>query len=290
MPYIERLADHWGELCASQPVASEWADRLLGITRLALDPDKTRRGYFHGTSACLSALFRAERYVEIVDLLKTDTIWPDRRWAVMALAAMGRKSEAVRYAESCRGSWTPDGGVDAICEEILLSSGLVEEAYARYGLGANRGPTYLASFRAVTKKYPHKAAACVLNDLVATTPGEEGKWFAAAKDARLYDEAIALAGRAPCDPRTLTRDARDYAEKLPEFATEAGLLALHWLVQGQAYEITGAEVRAAYSSAINAAERAGRLAKAQTRVRQIVAIGAPGGFVSKILGQVIEVR
>lgn len=55
IPYIERLADHWGELCASKEVASEWADRLIGITRMALNPDKNVHGYFHGTSACLSA-------------------------------------------------------------------------------------------------------------------------------------------------------------------------------------------------------------------------------------------
>jgi len=283
IPYIERLADHWGDLCASQPVASEWADRLIGITRLALGPDKSQHGYFHGTSACLSALFRAECYPEILALLKTDTIWPYRRWAVKALAAMGRKSEAIRYAESSRGPWTPDGSVDAMCEEILLSSGLVEEAYARYGLHANRGATYLATFRAVMKKYPHRAAADVLNDLVATTPGDEGKWFAAAKDAALYDEAIALARRTPCDPRTLTRAARDYADKQPTFATEAGLLALHWLVQGHGYEITGADVWAAYSSTMKAAEFAGRLAEIQTRVRQLVAAQPPAGLVRKIL-------
>jgi hypothetical protein len=52
IPYIERLADYWGELCGSRNVASAWADRLIGITRLALSPDKNVRGYFHGTSAC----------------------------------------------------------------------------------------------------------------------------------------------------------------------------------------------------------------------------------------------
>ena len=65
------------------------------------------------------------------------------------------------------------------CETILLSSGRSEEAYRRYGLIANQAATYVAWFRAVTKKYPHKAASDVLDDLVAQTPGEEGKWFAA---------------------------------------------------------------------------------------------------------------
>jgi len=46
IPYIERLADHWGELCGTAQVASAWADRLVGVTRLALSPDKTVRGYF----------------------------------------------------------------------------------------------------------------------------------------------------------------------------------------------------------------------------------------------------
>jgi hypothetical protein len=53
---------NWGDLCGSQDVAAAWADRLIGIARLALSPDSTVRGYYCGTSACLSALYRAERY------------------------------------------------------------------------------------------------------------------------------------------------------------------------------------------------------------------------------------
>lgn len=54
---IERLADYWGELCASPELASQWADQLIGITRMALSPDKDLRGHFHGTTACLSTLY-----------------------------------------------------------------------------------------------------------------------------------------------------------------------------------------------------------------------------------------
>lgn len=286
MPYIERLADFWGELCASKEVASAWADRLVGTTRMALSPQRDLRGHFHGTSACLSALYQAERHREIVDILQVETIWPYKRWAVKALAAVGEKSEAIRYAESCRGPWTPDGDVDAMCEEILLSSGLVDEAYQRYGLRANRGNTYLSTFRAVAKKYPHKRPREVLADLVKTTPGDEAKWFAAAKDAGLYDEALALASLTPCDPKTLTRAARDLAEEQPAFAFGAGLLALHWLVQGYGYEITGADVWAAYSSTMTAAANSGgsRIVEAEERVKELVANEGPGGFVSKILG------
>jgi hypothetical protein len=54
-------------------VASEWADRLLDITRLALSPDQGARGYFYGTPACFSALLRAERHGEILSLLEKET-------------------------------------------------------------------------------------------------------------------------------------------------------------------------------------------------------------------------
>jgi hypothetical protein len=286
IPYIERLADYWGELCASKAVASEWADRLVGITRMALSPDPELRGHFHGTSACLSALFRAERYAEITELVAGERIiWAYKRWAVKALAAMGEESEAIRFAESCRSPWTPDGDVDALCEEILLSSGRVDDAYERYGLLATTGGTYLATFRAVAKKYPHKKPAEILAGLVRTTPGDEGKWFAAAKEAGLYDEALALASRAPCDPKTLARAARDLADRQPAFATQAGLLALHWLVQGYGYEITGADVWAAYSSTMLAAEKAGSAGRIRERVKKMVSGERPGGFVGQILGR-----
>jgi len=286
IPYIESLADHWGELCASKERASAWADRLLGITRMALDPDRSIGGYFHGTPACLSALFYSERYAEVVEILELDTIWPYKRWAVRALTAMGRKAEAIRYAESCRSPWAADTDIDSLCEEILLSSGLIDEAYARFGITANRAGTYLAWFRAVAKKYPKKPAAVVLADLVGTTPGDEGKWFAAAKDAGLFDEALALASRSPCDPKTLTRAARDYADKEPAFAVGAGLLALHWLVQGHGYEITVADVRAAYSHTLKAAEHAGAAAATQEEIRRLVATEKMADrFVSRVLGR-----
>jgi NAD(P)-dependent dehydrogenase (short-subunit alcohol dehydrogenase family) len=285
IPYIETLADYWGELCGLKGVASVWADRLVDITRGALSPDKELHGYFHGTTACLSALYRAERYAEIVDILQVEASWPYKIWAVRALAAMGKKSEAIRYAESSRGPWTPDGGVDAICEEILLSSGSIDAAYEKYGLRANRGGTYLATFRSVARKYPHRSAGQILADLVKTTPGDEGTWFAAAKEAGLYDEALALARCAPCDPKTLTRAARDFVEQQPAFAVGAGIAALHWLVQGYGYEITGANVLAAYSRTMKAAEKNGTVAETREEVKALVAGEPPGGIVSRMLGR-----
>jgi hypothetical protein len=286
IPYIERLADYWGELCASSEVASSWADRLVGVTRVALSPDPSLRGHFHGTSMCLSALFCAGRYGEIVELVSGErVIWNYKEWAVKALAAQGKKAEALRYAESCRNPWASDLAIDHLCEEILLSSGMIEEAYTRYGLRANQAGTYLATFRAIAKKYPHKPASEVLADLVHTTPGDEGKWFAAAKDAGLYEDALALASRTPCDPKTLARAARDFGDKEPAFAIGAGLLSLHWLLQGYGYEITGADVWDAYRATLAAAERRGTGSEVKERIRKLVAAEQAGGFVTKVLGR-----
>jgi len=273
VPYIARLADHWGELCASRDRASAWADRLIGKVEAVLSPNRKPGGYFHGTIACLSALFHAGRHQELIALLDKApvSLWHYREWGVKALVALGRKAEAIRYAEASRGLNDNPTAIARACEEILLSSGLADEAYARYAIAANQGTTFLATFRAIAKKYPTQVPAKILGDLVASTPGQEGKWFAAAKDAGLYGEAIALAHRTPCDPRTLTRAARDFAATQPRFAVEAGLAALRWIAVGYGYEITGVDVLTACSSTLAAARNGGWTDEIEGRIRALVA-------------------
>ena len=116
------------------------------------------------------------------------------------LVALGRKAEAFRYAEASGGLNDSPVAIARACEEILLSSGLADEAYERYALAATRRSTYLATFRAIARKYPDLPPERILRDLVDSTPGEEGKWFAAAKDAGLFDLAVELANRRPAIP------------------------------------------------------------------------------------------
>ena len=286
VPYVERLGEFWGDLCASKEIASEQADLLIGITRRVLAPERNPGDHFSGTSACLSALHRAERYDELIEIAGREQVfWPYKRWAVRALASQGRKAEALRLAESSRGPWSSDLEIDRLSEEILLSSGMSEEAYERYGLTAHRTGTYLATFRAVAKRYPDKDARTILADLVETTPGEEGKWFATAKEMNLLEEALALARRSPCDPRTLTRAARDFSATQPKFAVGAGLLALHWLVEGYGFDITSADVWAAYSATMEAAMHQGNAAEVEAQIRDLVQAETFGQrFVSKTLG------
>lgn len=288
IPYIELLGDYWGELCVTKAIASRWADQLIDICRIAWSPDPELRGFFKGTTNCLSALLAAERHDELLALLEMApySMWHYRKFGVRALSALDRNAEAIRYAEEGRGLNDSPVAIARACEEILLSCGSVDEAYQRYGLQANRAGTYTAWFRAVAKKYPHMSAAEILDDLVAFTPGEEGKWFAAAKDAKLWDEAIALARRTPCSPQTLTRAARDFAQKKPEFAVEAGVAALRWLVEGYGYDITALDVANAYAHTMEAAEHAGCAAQTQERIRRLVTSETFGErFVTRVLGQ-----
>jgi len=248
MPYIESLGDYWGELCMTPDTSSHWADEFLPVIERMWSPQSSGHGHFSGMAACFSALYTAGRYPDLPTLLDKApfTMWWYRRWGVKALVAMGKKAEAIRYAEETKGINDPESAIARICEEILLSSGLYEEAYNRYALEANQGTTYLATFRAIVKKYPHTPAADILRDLVASQPGSEGKWFAAAKDAGLFDLAIELASQSPTDPRTLVRAAHDYAEQQPDFALSAGLTALYWMSRGYGYQITATDVLDAY--------------------------------------------
>lgn len=244
IPYIELLGDYWGELCVTPEMASRWADEFTPVVESVWSPTASGHGYFKGTSACLSALFSAGRHDELLALIDKARFkwWHNRRWGVKALAAMGKKAEAIRYAEDSRGLNDPGWQIAEACEAILLSSGLADEAYRRYAIEANQGTTNLATFRAIAKKYGQVPPEQVLRDLVASTPGTEGKWFAAAKDAGLFALATELANTTPTDPRTLTRAARDFATDQPQFAINAALSALRWIARGHGYEITGADI------------------------------------------------
>jgi hypothetical protein len=94
--------------------------------------------------------------------------------------------------------------------------------------------------------------------------------------------AIELANQSSCDPRTLTRAARDFIDTNPVFALEAGLAALQWLAKGYAYEVSGADVWAAYSSTMKAAERVHRRDEVRERIRPLA---AENRLITEVLGR-----
>lgn len=171
MPYIELLPEHWGELCVTPERASRWADHWIVGVRMVWSPDLLRGGHFKGTAACLSALYSAGRHEDLLNLLALSPrkFWHDRHWGVRALVAQGETAAAVRYAEDTRGLNQPDGRISSACEEILLTEGRWREAYDRYALAANHRSTYLATFQAMTAKYPQIEPKKILADLVVVT-------------------------------------------------------------------------------------------------------------------------
>ena len=259
IPYLDLLGDYWGELCVTPELAAHWANEFMPVVESIWSLAAPGHGYFKGTSACLASLYAAGRFDELLALIDRAPFkwWHNRRWGVKALAAMGKKAEAIRYAEDSRGLNDPGWQIAEACEAVLLSSGLAEEAYRRYAIAANQGTTNLATFRAITKKYPHVPPEQVLQDLIAGTPGAEGKWFAAAKEAGMFELAAELAHTSPTDPRTLTRAARDFATEQPQFALNAALSALRWIARGHGYEITGADILDAAHALQQACTQAG---------------------------------
>ena len=287
-PYIESLGEHWGALCADRALASQWADRLLPLVRHVLaDRRSGTSAYSKSSTLCYSALFHAGRFDDLLDVLALDPkpYWHDQQWAAKALAARGDVDGAVNLMEGLRSRHAPDMALSAVAEQLLLDAGRVDEAYARYGIQATSANTHIATFRAIVKRYPGIESHRILGDLIASTPGEEGKWFATAKTLKHYDLALGLARRAPVDPKTLVRAARDHVKNQPAFALEIALMALHWMARGEGYELTGVDVSSARDHAVAAAQTLGTGADVGGRIASGVAGDGPAArWVRQCLG------
>lgn len=255
--YLSLVQDRWGELCGSREVACRWADRFLGVLRTAWS-DPRPGNYVRGTSVCLSTLLAAGRHQELLGVLSLQRFpfWGYRKFGLQALLSEGRMDDALAYAEASRGLNQPEATIDAACEKTLLDLGRVDEAYEKYALTANASSTGLATFRAIVRKYLGHDPEKILLDL-ATSSGEPGRWFAAAKDAGFLDRALEFAEKGRTDPRTLSRAARDFLKKDARFSLEVGRLAIQRILEGYGYELTGINVLDAFDHYISAAQTLG---------------------------------
>ncbi len=272
-PYIESLGEHWGVLCAEPSLASYWADQLLPLLQRVFA--ERRNGVYAYTKAgtpCYSALFHCGRFDELIATLALDPkpYWHDQQWAAKALAARGNVEGAINLIEGLRSPYAPDAALSGVAEQLLLDAGRIDEAYMRYGVEATIANTNVATYRAIAKRYPSINPARILEDLIASTPGAEGKWFATAKTLKQYDLALALAQRSPIDPKTLNRAARDHVASRPAFALEVAMSALRWMAAGEGYELTLADVRSARDYALAAAEQLGVVEMTRARIAKTV--------------------
>jgi hypothetical protein len=66
--YLSEVVERWGELCRTPERASRAADDWVSVVWLSWSPG--HRGYFRGTTGCLSCLLAAGRYQEFQDLIE----------------------------------------------------------------------------------------------------------------------------------------------------------------------------------------------------------------------------
>ena len=268
--YLRELRERWGELCESPEDASRRADEFLPVLHMSWSGENS--WYYKGTPACLSCLLVAGRYQELMDLIENAPLlwWHFRRYGVEALRAQGKTDEAVEYALASQGlndSWVV---IAKKCEEILLEAGRGDEAYRRFAFDANQAGTYLATLRALVKKYPWKEPRGILDDLIKSSPFDPGRWFAAAKTFGFLDLAADLATRSPVNIGTLLRAAEDHALENPEFAMASAEAALKWMAHGRFYEITSYDVREAQRLALASAQRLDRIETTREFIQSLI--------------------
>jgi len=114
-----------------------------------------------------------------------------------ALTLLERMSPAFEQVDSSSGS-IGTAVNNAIAELVPIIAGAPADVKTRAAWLERLFEAHQAD--GIARKYPHKAAGEILADLVKVTPGDEGKWFAAAKDAGLYT--------AGCASRTCFRSRR----------------------------------------------------------------------------------
>jgi len=282
--YTIEVSDRWGELCGSDELRQKWLEQLMPFLQASWFA-RGNLSYFRGESACLSCLLESGRYQELLDLVKRHSsgLWHTQRFGVKALVALGRPEEALDYADRLRGPYASGSVIDHECEAILLSIGKRQEAYSRYAFSANRRGTGVATFRALSEKYPEKDPKEILDDLIRLSPGTERKWFATARQLGFLDLAVKLALTSPCEPRTLNRAAKDLLAQSPSAALAIAMSSLRWMCEGAAYELSGIDVYSACSSAMKAADAANQ---GDETARQIARLTRHHPFVHDFCRQV----
>jgi hypothetical protein len=268
--YLSPVEDRWGEICVFPELADEWAKRLLPIVREAWS-DHNHFRVVIGDTACLSCLLELGRYHELNKLLALRSVafWPLDRFGAEALARQGLTDAAVAYAESRRKDGYDDIRVTEFCERALLDADRREEAYQGYGLHAARANTYLAVFRATSRKYPEREPRKVLIDLIEAR-GAQGKWFAAAKSAGFLDIALNCARFGTTESATLLRAARDFVDVEPRFSAQIALQAVSGLMAGKGYEPTMLDLTRACDQFISASALFSDASSAEDVLRRVL--------------------
>jgi hypothetical protein len=277
--YLDNLGHRFGIFCREKKLAESWALKIQPMKEVSFG---RRQGYFKGSIACLSCLLEAEKYKEILELLKKDEInfWSYRVYGVRALGHLGKIKEALMYANESKGDNDSQATVDLECEKILLGAGQVEEAY-QLALNAYRETTNLGTFKAIKKQYPSMESKKILDDLIDRS-GDKGKWFATAKEIGELELAQELISKYPCDPLTIIRAAQKFQKCNPKFSIQCSFHSLRWMIYGGNFKFNSADVITAYKIAIEIGEGSGGTENVKGVIRSMLEHDEIG-FVSRML-------
>jgi len=268
--YLAQVETAWGDICSFPDLANRWADELLAPLHDCWFKAGEGFVWFKGAALCLSSLVKSGRYKELEELLTLQQrrSWYFERFGAEALARQGRVEEAVARAEAClreinQAAWP----IFSFCERVLLQAGRQDEAYRRYAPLSSSQTTYLATYRAILKKYPERDPRQVLLDLAGTAG--RGKWFAAAKEAGFLDLALEFAGEA-ANAGTLARAARDFVKSNPEWAMQVAVIALRELITTPSLEPQRQETIMACNALLDGARTSRKIDWARTETKKLL--------------------
>lgn len=298
--YYDVLSELWPKFCREPEIMTYWADRFLPIVTLVFK--STEAGaYFKGSEPCLACLFETGRYDEVIDILqnKERILFDYLQYVIKVAAAKGDLDAALKMVDEymCDPYISPYA-VARLGEELLMQSGRIEEAYRKYAFRLPFQTTGLATFTTIHKRYPKISPQRIINDLLANDPGNERRYFAAARKIGMIELAIEIAEKYDVEPKTLTTASKDYVEKDPDLSLRFGLLALQRYANGYGYEPEYADVQKCHDSVCTAAVNAGKkdevtgkvrvLAENDKSVRKLVALVVGSG--QKYRNTIVPVR
>lgn len=269
--YYDILSEQWTKLCAEPEIMTYWADNFLPVVQHVFSSD-TPGSYFKGSEPCLSCLFELGRYDEIAEILskKERMLFDYRQYEIKIIAANGDVDRALQMIDDNLYDSNSTYQAAYLGEEILFKAGRIEEAYKRYGLMLPFRTTGLATLSAIRKKYPKISPQRILNDLLEADPGNERRYFAAARKIGMIELAIEIAEKYDVEPKTLTTACKDYLENDPDLSLKFGIMALQRYADGYGYEPEYTDIKKCYDLVQNAADRANKTDEVNEKVQAMV--------------------
>jgi hypothetical protein len=254
--YYDSLSEQWVALCSESEIMTCWADTFLPTVNTIFSSNKPG-GYFKGTETCLACLFETGRYDEIIEIVqkKANPLFNFKKYVIKVIVARGDLEKALSMLDEYLKDSNTLYQAAHLGEQLLIEAGRSEEAYKRYTLKLPFQTTGLATLSAIRKKYPAISPQRILSDLIDAEPGNERRYFAAARKIGMIELALEIAEKFNVEPKTLTTACKDYLEKDANLALRFGMMALQSYSSGYGYEPEYSDIQKCYDLVSMAAER-----------------------------------